>query len=545
MAALEGRSLYKWQEDCLNAWKGNNCQGTVNVVTGAGKTFLACAAIEYLQRRHKGLRVRIVVPTIPLAEQWQKALLSWFGESLREEPGFYYGAVKDDVDLSCLIYVVNTARHALSWHIRKDLNASHPVFLICDECHRYTSRENRRIFDFVTPKILAGGSYFSLGLSATPFAAEDPGIILDSLGPEIFCYHVMDAVREKTLSPFTICTVAASFLPEEAMQYAEITDAIAASYARMISEYPFLKDLGDKARRKAVQKLAKEADMDPSDPAAAYVLLLYRRKEISLLARARIQCAEDLILSFRDRRRILIFSERIEQARDLYIRLSERFPHRCGIYHSQMSPQARKNTLKEFRQDHIHILVTCKCLDEGLDVPDADVGIVMSSSAVERQRIQRLGRIIRKKKEDRYALLYYLYIYNSHDDSAYLPGLDMIPTFFLRYYSLDHLFSNPIYEEASLSLINRVRDTSSDETVKELQACILEGMTLPDFLLEEKALDRQIRKADDRHEKNYFLTQKRLGQLVLNICKGGETNPNLPGCVLPERSPDFQPEKND
>ena len=545
MEALEGHRLYKWQEDCLNAWKENHCQGTVNVVTGAGKTFLACASIEYLQRRYKGLRVRIVVPTIPLAEQWHKALLSWFGKSLREEPGFYYGAVKDDADLSCLIYVVNTARHALSWHIKKDLNSSHHVFLICDECHRYTSRENRRIFDFVTPEILAGGSYFSLGLSATPFAAEDPAVILESLGPEIFRYQFMDAVREKTLSPFTICTVAASFLPEEAMQYAEISDAITAAFARMMTEYPFLKDLGDTARRKAVQKLAKEADMDPSDPAAAYVLLLYRRKEISLLARARIQCAEDLILSFRDRRRILIFSERIEQARELYIRLSDRFPHRCGIYHSQMSAQARKDVLKEFRQDHIHILVTCKCLDEGLDVPDADVGIVMSSSAVERQRIQRLGRIIRKKEGDRYALLYYLYIYNSHDDSAYLPGLDLIPSFYLRYFSLDHLFSNPIYEEAALALISRIRGSTSDAALKELQGCILEGMTLPDFLLEEKVLHRLISKAEDRHDKNYLLTQKRLGQMVLSIMKDGESVSNLTGCGPFGKLPDVQGEEKD
>ena len=517
--ALGSHNLYKWQEDCLNTWKENHCQGTVNVVTGAGKTYLACAAIEYLQHKHRGLRVRIVVPTIPLAEQWQKALLSYFGPNLREEPGFYYGAVKDDADLSCLIYVINTARHALPWHIRKDLDSSHPVLLICDECHRYTSRENRRIFDFVTPEILVSGRYFSLGLSATPFAAENPGIILDSLGPEIFRYHVMDAVREKTLSPFMICTVAASFLPEESMEYAEITDAVAAAFSRLMSEHPFLKNLGDKARRKAILKLAKEADMDPSEPAAAYMILLYRRKEISLLARARVQCVEDLILSFRDRKRIIIFSERIEQARDLYIRLSDRFPHRCGIYHSQMSSQARKETLKEFRLDHIHILITCKCLDEGLDVPDADVGIVMSSSAVERQRIQRLGRIIRKKEEDRYALLYYLYIYNSHDDSAYLPGLDQIPTYYLRYYSLDHLFSNPIYEEAALALMDQVRDSSSTAALNELQACILEGMILPDFLLAENNLDRQRKKTQDRHDKNYLLTQKRLGKIVLSLMK--------------------------
>ena len=110
-------TLYKWQKDCLEAWRQNQHRGIVNVVTGAGKTWLACAAIEYLQSIQKGLRVRIVVPTIALAQQWHHELLSYFGEDLQEAPGFYYGAVKSSTDLSCLIYVINTARDCLSWHM--------------------------------------------------------------------------------------------------------------------------------------------------------------------------------------------------------------------------------------------------------------------------------------------------------------------------------------------------------------------------------------------------------------------------------------------
>ena len=64
-------------------------------------------------RIQKGLRVRIVVPTIALAQQWHHELLSYFGEDLQEAPGFYYGAMKSSTDLSCLIYVINTARDCL------------------------------------------------------------------------------------------------------------------------------------------------------------------------------------------------------------------------------------------------------------------------------------------------------------------------------------------------------------------------------------------------------------------------------------------------
>lgn len=511
--------LYKWQEDCLEAWKNNRQRGIVNVVTGAGKTFLACAAVEYLQSIQQGLRVRIVVPTVALAQQWHHELLSYFGEELQEAPGFYYGAVKNSTDLSCLIYVINTARDCLSWHIENDLRSGHPVFLICDECHHYTSRENRHIFDFLTPDIQSSSAFSCLGLSATPFEAEEPSILTENLGQEIFRFQTMEALAAGTVSPFMIGTIAASFLPGEAFEYQNISEAIAMQYARLLDAFPFLKNLDSAVRLKTVRRLAAEADMDPSDPAAAFLLLLFQRREISVLAGARIQCVQELIGSFRGSSKILIFSERIEQAHTLYVRLSEQYPHGCGIYHSQMSADIRRSTLRDFRSGHIRILVTCKCLDEGLDVPDADIGIIMSTSSVSRQRIQRLGRIIRKKGKSAYALLYYLYIYNSNDDSAYLPGLESMPSFSLRYYSKDHLFSNPVYEEAALALLRKAEQKAAakenaDALSRELLSCILEGTALADYLLPPEELQKLERSAEALHEKNYYKTQLAIGRLI-------------------------------
>ena len=63
--------LYKWQRDCLDRWTENTCTGIVNVVTGAGKTVFALAAMDRLREKYPELRVRIVVPTVPLARQWE------------------------------------------------------------------------------------------------------------------------------------------------------------------------------------------------------------------------------------------------------------------------------------------------------------------------------------------------------------------------------------------------------------------------------------------------------------------------------------------
>ncbi|MBQ9662357.1 MAG: DEAD/DEAH box helicase family protein [Oscillospiraceae bacterium] len=164
-------NLYRWQKDCLNAWEENSCRGIVNVVTGAGKTVLALAAVKQLRERYPDLKVRIVVPTIPLANQWKQAVLRQAGEE-GDIPGFYGGMRKDPPDQRYMIYIINSARTALSRHIRADLAVGNHVLLICDECHHYQSRENRRIFDFLTPEMCESPLYCSLGLSATPFADE-------------------------------------------------------------------------------------------------------------------------------------------------------------------------------------------------------------------------------------------------------------------------------------------------------------------------------------------------------------------------------------
>ena len=66
-----------------------------------------------------------------------------------------------------------------------------------------------------------------------------------------------------------------------------------------------------------------------------------------------------------------------------------RFGDVCGLYHSRLAKTVRERILNSFRSGESRILVACRALDEGIDVPDANIGIVMSGSSVRRQRIQR------------------------------------------------------------------------------------------------------------------------------------------------------------
>ena len=82
------KDLYKWQKDCLREWEANHRRGIAHVVTGAGKTILAIAAIESVRGLFPDLMVRIVVPTIPLARQWETALRHHMGAE-EWRPGLY------------------------------------------------------------------------------------------------------------------------------------------------------------------------------------------------------------------------------------------------------------------------------------------------------------------------------------------------------------------------------------------------------------------------------------------------------------------------
>jgi len=78
------------------------------------------------------------------------------------------------------------------------------------------------------------------------------------------------------------------------------------------------------------------------------------------------------------------------------------------MYHSKMPVRARALMLGDYRKGSIDVLVTCRALDEGFNVPETELGIIAASTATRRQRIQRLGRIVRPAKGKEGATIYTL-----------------------------------------------------------------------------------------------------------------------------------------
>ena len=405
---MKTEDRYRWQEECIEIWKRNDCRGIVEAVTGSGKTVLALKALRELREScGENMWTAVVVPTRALMVQWSRLLRSFF---LGEDSG---------TELQYQIYVINSARYRLARQILGKLRDGRTVFLIADECHHYTSGENGKIFEFVPYLKEVPGHYHALGLSATVSGKDGAERLETALGKIIFRYSYWQALRAGVVSEFKLIQIALHFQADECEEYEELSDRMKNVRKQLYSRYPLLKKEGI-SFFSVLQSLAKE-DTVTGRLAGTYLHLSYQRKRIVCMAKNRIFCVQELLRELDIRRKVLVFSERIEQAEQLFALLKREYGDKAGKYHSKAGKQANENALERFRNGEILILVTCKALDEGVDVPDAEVGIILSGTGMERQRLQRLGRILRRSEKKETAALYYLFVRESMEEKSYFP----------------------------------------------------------------------------------------------------------------------------
>jgi superfamily II DNA or RNA helicase len=153
---------------------------------------------------------------------------------------------------------------------------------------------------------------------------------------------------------------------------------------------------------KEFRRLSKDGG---SDERLKY--LLHQRAAVSSSAAMRIPVAAKLVEKNRGQR-TLVFHERIEAAETLKSVLASR-GHSVTVYHSRIGPAVRRDNLRLFRRGVFDVLVSCRALDEGTNIPETTVAVIASSTASQRQRIQRLGRVLRPAPTKDRATIYTIY----------------------------------------------------------------------------------------------------------------------------------------
>lgn len=348
---LDAVSPRKWQIEAMTAFEAGQYRGVVEVATGGGKTVFALMCFQQLRKAGKVDRLLVVVPTLALADQWMVNFTEDLG--LRDEETLQIAGETQAVELAIAnVVVINTARL-----LNLPEEVSIRTLLVVDECHRAGSRENSRS--------MAGAWGATLGLSATPDRQYDDGssrFIIPSLGPKIFSYGVSEALRDGVLTPFDLINVEVPLLAEERDEIQKVSKQIGIALARG----------EDEERLQA---------------------LLRRRARLYNSAEYRIPVTVRLLADYRGSRSI-VFHESISFATRIFDLLREQ-NHSVSLYHSRLAPSVRRNNLKMFRKGIVDVLITCRALDEGANVPETQLAIIAAATASQRQRIQRLGRVLR------------------------------------------------------------------------------------------------------------------------------------------------------
>lgn len=355
--------LRPWQAEALATWQATGCRGIAEVATGGGKTMLAMAAARtWLEGQDAG-KVIVIVPTSALQDQWVVALTDVLGipaEDLGTWPG------RSAKEALFHVMIVNTARDK-----SRVVAGRGPVLLVADECHRYASSANSAALDV--------GASAALGLTATAEREYDDGlddVLVPLLGPVFYRYDLAMARSDNVVSPFDLVNVEVPLTETERSEYDALT-------ARL--RYASSKENGD--------ELAKR--------------IALRRASVVKSARMRLPATVVLLDSHRGER-ALVFHEDIASAASLGSTLAQR-GHSVGLYHSKMGSALRRDNLRQFRNGLLDVLVACRALDEGVDVPEAEMAVIAAASASRRQRIQRLGRVLRKSASKARATVYTLY----------------------------------------------------------------------------------------------------------------------------------------
>jgi superfamily II DNA or RNA helicase len=348
-------ALRPYQESALKAWLDAGRRGVVVLPTAAGKTYIALKAMERLR-----VSTLVVVPTLDLLDQWRRHISDAFGV----DAGVIGGG-----DFQLAPVTVCTYDSAF---LRAEQLGDKFLLLIFDEVHHLPAPSYRQIAEmFIAP--------YRMGLTAT-YRRDDGGHYeLPRLIGGIVYELGVDDLAGKHLSPYTHEKILVALTPDEQRRYQAAYRVFTAYLQRHGLVFRGAADFRTFILRTGVDPAARKA-------------LLARNRALPLVmnSESKLAVVGDLLTHHRDAQ-TLIFTR--------YNRLVHAISRRFlipAITHTTPRRE-RREILERFKRGAYRAIVTSQVLDEGVDVPDASIGLILSGTGSSREYVQRLGRILRKR----------------------------------------------------------------------------------------------------------------------------------------------------
>jgi superfamily II DNA or RNA helicase len=357
---------YPHQQEALLAWKQAGRQGVVVLPTAAGKTYLAQLAMQATPRT-----TLIVVPTLDLMHQWYAQLEAAFPDV---EVGLLGGGSRDRTPL--LIATYNSAA------IHAETLGNRYALLIFDECHHLPTDFFRAIAEYAIAP-------YRLGLTATPERSDGTHKYLDTLIGRVVYRKTAKELSGAALAQHKVVHIKVKLSQRERETYDRA----------MKIRNDFLRQ--SNISLASLQGWQFFVQASARSPAGRRAMLAHKEaKEIALGTDAKLRVLADLI-SKHYPESLLIFTN---DNATVY-RISQEFLIPAITY--QTPVKERHDILKRFKTGEYKALVASHVLNEGVDVPDACIAIILSGTGSTREYIQRLGRVLRKgTQKNKQAILY-------------------------------------------------------------------------------------------------------------------------------------------
>ena len=351
-----------FQAESVEAWRANERCGVIVLPTGAGKTHVATMAIEMCKRQ-----TLVVVPTLDLMNQWYDLLISTFNAEIGLIGGGFYE-----------IGAITVTTYASAFRHQERIGNQFGL-IIFDEAHHLPSEGYKYAAEFAIAP-------FRLGLTATPERADDGESELERLiGKFVYRLEAQQLAGEY-LADYIIERIEVDLSDEEREAYAR-ERAIYTDFRRA-KNLPY----GQEGWRMFLIHSARSEE-------GRRAMKAYRNyKKIALGTESKIHVLQDLLIRHKHDK-VLIFTAENE----MVYRISNDYLIPAITHETNV--KERKFWLDAFNNGNVLALATSKVLNEGVNIPDASVAIILSGSGSSREHIQRLGRILRKH-EGKQAIMY-------------------------------------------------------------------------------------------------------------------------------------------
>jgi len=362
-----------YQTASIEAWRQNERCGVIVLPTGAGKTHAATMAIEMCNRQ-----TLVVVPTIDLMNQWYDLLLSTFNAEIGLIGGGFYE-----------IGAITVTTYASAFRHQERIGNQFGL-VIFDECHHLPSEGYKYAAEFAIAP-------FRLGLSATPERADGNDFLLEELVGKFVYRLEAQQLAGEYLADYIVERVEVDLTAAEQEIYKSERDIFRSFLRTKNISFASVDGWKTFIMQSAISQEGRRA------------MKAYRSsKKIALGTDAKLAVLQELLVRHKNDK-VLIFTyenEMVYQISNDY--LIPAITHETNV-------KERRFWLEALNKGDVLALATSKVLNEGVNIPDASVAIILSGSGSSREHIQRLGRILRKKG-DKQAVLYEVVARNTAEE---------------------------------------------------------------------------------------------------------------------------------